>query len=89
MTTINMNDTNRSNWFWSVPSDLKVLIGNITAHKFNFDRYYNKPGQKYYQAPIDVGPLYDHNSNEIGYRIFYRGYWIEVDNVLHQITVDR
>lgn len=87
VTTIDMNNVMRSNWFRSVPSDLLTLVGNITVHKFRFDRYYNRPGQKYYQAPIEVGPLFDVNSNTIGYRIFYRGYQIQVDNVLNEITV--
>ena len=74
-------------WYTKVPTDLVTLIGNISVDKFRFDRYYNKPGQKYYQAPIEVGPLFDTMSNTIGYRIFYRGYQIQVDNVLDEITI--
>lgn len=74
-------------WSPRIPTDLITLIGYISVGKFRFDRYYNKPGQKYYQAPIDVGPLFDTGSNTIGYRIFYRGYQIQVDNVLDEITI--
>lgn len=74
-------------WFSRVPTDLLTLLGNISVRKFRFDRYYNRPGQKYYQAPIEVGPLFDTGSNAIGYRIFYRGYQVLVDNVLNEITI--
>jgi len=74
-------------WFPRVPTDLLTLVGNISVHKFRFGRYYNQPNKKYYQAPIEVGPLFDTGSNTIGYRIFYRGYQVLVDNVLNEITI--
>lgn len=78
-------------WFDDVPSCLMVLVGHITSplpnQRFNLKRFYNKPGQRYYQSPIDVGPLFDINANTIGYLIFYKGYQIQVDNVLNRITI--
>jgi len=80
-------------WYKIVPEEIDVLIGHITTNlpkqKFNFDRYYNKSGQKYYQSPIDVGPLFDVNCNTIGYLIYYKGYKIQIDNVLKEICIIR
>ena len=74
--------------YFSLPSDLWPLLKNISFGRFHFDRYYNKPGLTYYQAPIDIGPLFDVNHNMIGYRIFYREFTVGVDNILNEIQIE-
>lgn len=78
-------------WMKDVPNDLSVLIGYITSpfpnRRFNFKRFYNKPGQRYYQSPISVNSLFDMNGCMAGYLINYKGYEIQVNESLHEICI--
>lgn len=86
-------DTTRPVYEWdsNIPSPLYTLIMHVVAtrpgERFDFERYYNKPGKNYYRHPISVGPLFDVNCNILGYLIYYKGYEIQIDNVLNEICI--
>jgi len=86
-------DTTRPVYEWDcdIPSPLYTLIihavSTQSGEQFDFERYYNKQGKTYYRHPISVGPLFDVNHRTIGYLIYYKGYEIQIDNVLNEICI--